>query len=213
MQLHKVTYQDQTACFQFEMANGARYWVSYECYLSLGRHQGDELSEQELAQIVEEDERLRARILAERYALYQPRTCAQVRDKLRRARLSEGIIETTLSWLIARGLLDDSSYALRYAMEKGRSKDWSQKKIRAMLYQKGLSSEDINRALDQLSPEDEERRLARTWQKKYGKRDLRDPKTFDRTYAALLRQGFPSAMIRSELNKRRKDQEAGEQDG
>ena len=200
MVIKKIQYDSKKGWFVFE-GEGRRYCISYETYLKLDLHQGDLLGEEITTLLQNEDRKNRAMDLGKNYALNQPRTIREVHDKLKREKLPEEAIQETLGWLTGRGYLNDRVYAEKYAREKSTFHLWSKRKIGLKLREKGLSPEDIRDALEKISEDGEKENLIKVLEKNYGKRDLKDPRDFQRVYQGMIRRGFSSSEVLSAMKK------------
>lgn len=195
IKIEKIEYDDKKLWFTYELSTGKVLHLSYETYISLGLHQGQTIPSGTYEYMLEEDERNLARSRAESYALFQPRTAFELDRKLQREGIRSEIRQDILAWLERRGLIDDARYAVRYAREKSRLKSWSIMKIRAMLRQKGIDHDLILQALDAIDQGREEANVVALLEKKYGRRNLTDQKSFDSTYRAMARRGFPPPLV------------------
>lgn len=195
IKIEMIEYDEKKAWFVYQLSSGDVFRLSYENYIKLGIHKGQSISSEIYHFMEDEDQKNLARYRGEAYALYQPRTTFEIDQRLKQEGIREDVRQDVLNWLEKRGLIDDSRYACRYAQEKSSTKSWSKRKIFAMLRQKGLSPDLIHRALDNLNDTVESENIKTILDKKYGRRDLKDPKDFNRTYQALIRRGFPSGLV------------------
>lgn len=109
------------------------------------------------------------------------RTCARAErcssDALRSMRrwgLSDADARGVLERLVRERFIDDSRYAEAYVREKMRFSGWGERKIRAALRMKAIAPNIIDRALEQLVPEDDTSRLEEVLRKKAAKTTARD---------------------------------------
>ena len=96
-----------------------------------------------------------ARIVAERYIDYQPRTTAEVRRRLARTGLDSDVVEQVISDLESAGLLDDTRFSADWVESRSRSKKYGSKRLASELRAKGVGKEQTDAALEQLDPEAE----------------------------------------------------------
>lgn len=195
MRIEKIEYDEKKNWFVYQISNGEIFHLSYESYIKLALHKGHSISPEIHDFMEDEDQRNLARYRGENFALYQPRTAFEIDQKLVREGIRGEVRRDVLAWLEKRGLVDDARYAGRYAQEKARTKSWSKRKIFAMLRQKGVSPDLIKAALDGLDEDRERENIKSLLERKYGRRNLSDPKDFNRTYQALVRRGFPSGLV------------------
>ncbi len=213
--IEKITYDDKTGCFLFKISNSGQaveLLLSYETYIKLNLHVDDPVDERVYDLISKEDKKNRALIYAERYALYSQRSEGQVVKKLKLKNFDDCLINEIVDILKQKGLLNDADFALRYSRDRSRLKKWSKRKISSKLYELGLRSDDIERALAGIDDEAEVDSLRDILYKKYRTRDLSDRKEFDRTYQAMVRRGFNPRDVLMALNKKRKDDDMGSAD-
>lgn len=81
-----------------------------------------------------------------RYLEHRMRTMKEMKKKLREKGFGEDEISETTEWLLQSGYINDVDYGseyIRYGFEKGRSIN----RIKIELKEKGLSSEDIEKAV------------------------------------------------------------------
>lgn len=199
MLIKSITYSEAKDSFIFESDKGEKFQVSYGLYIKLNIHAPIEIDADTEERLRAEDSRLKAYSIALNYASYMPRTSYQVRQRLRREKVSENEIEGAIEKLSKLSLLNDKDYAIKYAEEKQRLKNWSKYKIKQELIIRGLPTDYIEPALARLDPDNEEKSIEIIIEKKYSRRDLTDSKEYQRTFQALLRRGFKADMIKKAL--------------
>lgn len=114
-------------------------------------------------------------------------------------------VERVLQSLTSRGWLDDRRFAQDYARSRAHNRRYGRYRIASELRRKGVAGEWIEEALAEALPgEADERRLVQTRieRRLRHRRPPYSPKLLQSLYASLLRAGFPSAIIRSELFRR-----------
>ncbi|MCU0242378.1 MAG: recombination regulator RecX [Vicinamibacteria bacterium] len=109
--------------------------------------------------------------------------------------------DAIVSALRARGFLDDTRLAARYATSRLAHYGMGRHRIRATLLQRGLSREDaqqgLRAALTEIDEDEVLRRMARRYWAQHARVD--PPIRLRRLQAFLLRRGFPSQRIYSLL--------------
>lgn len=123
------------------------------------------------------------------------RTEAVLREKLRQGGYTQEIIDRAIEYVKSFGYLDDARYAENFVRSRQKSK--SRKEIRAVLLQKGVSSDLIENAFENCSDEGGEQEAVRVLMRK----KKFNPKTADdrdkqKIYAYLARKGFGYETIR-----------------
>ncbi len=131
-----------------------------------------------------------ARLLAERYIDYQPRTSAEVRRRLARGGFVEEVVEQVVADLERAGLLDDSRFSADWIESRNRSKGIGRRRLAAELRQKGVSYEQTEEALQELDPEAEREGALQLARKRIGSADPSDPDIRRRVAAFLQRRGY-----------------------
>lgn len=109
------------------------------------------------------------------------RTCARAErcssDALRSMRrwgLSDADARGVLESLVRERFIDDGRYASAYVREKMRFSGWGERKIRAALRAKAIAPALIDKAMEQLMPEDNSARLEEVLRKKAAKSTARN---------------------------------------
>jgi regulatory protein len=126
----------------------------------------------------------------------QERCRSEVHGKLQKAGLDESGIEKVLSELEKEGFINESRYAMMFAGDKLRLNKWGRIKIRYMLYQKKIPAEIIDRALNELNPDEYEEVLRGELEKKMktipsgNTRDMRN-----KLFRFASQRGFESGLI------------------
>jgi regulatory protein len=129
------------------------------------------------------------------------RTSKELSEALKRKGYGPEIIQGCLKRLQDRRMLDDSSYARRYAEQKASGQRKGRRLIRQELMQRGITKEDADQALGALD-EDVEREAALTLTRKKWpqlKGEIRERK--QKLAAFLLRRGYPSGIVREALQQ------------
>lgn len=138
------------------------------------------------------------------YCIYQERTQAEVREKLKSWGLSRERSEEIIAWLITENFLNESRYARQFAGGKFRVKKWGRRKIIYELKARGISANCIRDALNEISEEDYLQALRALAEKKEA--DLhpeKDPFVIRKKITAyLLMKGYEPELISDVLNGR-----------
>ncbi len=130
-----------------------------------------------------------------------------VKDKLKRWELTEEQIDAIIRQLQEQKFIDDSRYALAFANDKNRFNFWGKTKIRYHLQSKGITSELIRAALNEINEEEYQVQLEDMLRKKIrGMIPIEDPY---QAKAKLVRfaasRGFEAELIFSTLDRLLKD--------
>lgn len=149
---------------------------------------GQELTEADIARLQEADQRERVHERALRFLAIRPRSEAEVRENLRRHKVTEALIEAEVSRLRETGLLNDEAFARLWVENRATFRPRSRRALQAELKRKGISPELIGAALAGTDDEAGAYRLAA--QRAQRLRGLPRPE-FRRKLAAYLgRRGF-----------------------
>ncbi len=175
----------------------------------LGIKNGQEISEEQLAEYERESEfgKLYARTLE--YCLMRPRSAREVRDYLYKKTLSkkyktrkgeikdregisQSVTERVFDRLVERGHIDDERFARYWVENRNQRKGTSMRKLQSELYQKGVDRQIVESVFDKSSRSDDEE-LTKIIAKKRAKYDD------EKLIAYLARQGFRYDDIKSAL--------------
>ncbi len=88
------------------------------------------------------------------YCIYQERTQAGVRQKLKTWGVSRERSEEIIVWLITENFINESRYARQFAGGKFRVKKWGKRKIIYELKAKGITPNCIKEALSEINDEE-----------------------------------------------------------
>ncbi len=136
-----------------------------------------------------------ARQICLRLLTAAPRTRAQLAAALQRSGVPDEAAEAVLDRFADVQLIDDGMFARAWVDSRHRGRGLARRALAAELRQRGVSTEDIRSAVDQLDPQDEEatagelveRRLAST-------RNLPAPARIRRLMSMLARKGYPQGL-------------------
>ena len=125
------------------------------------------------------------------------RTEQELRAKLERNYRAEAV-EDAIPYVKQYHYLDDRRYAVNYLNSRGRVKSRRQVE-QELLYKKGISKEILEEARTEAEPQDEREQIRRWMEKKQIHPETADPNELRRFYLFLMRRGFRSEDILSEL--------------
>ena len=177
--------------------------VSAEVLAQTGLRAGQEISPERLEQIKELSDRRRARERALYLLESRSHSEKELLEKLCRS-VPEQIAADTTRRMVELGLVDDASYARRWAMMLWREKKYGLRRIRQGLAQKGFSRELIDEVLQEMAEslqgEEAQDQLAELIRRKYAKALAQGgPKGREKTVNGLLRLGYDYDQIRAAL--------------
>jgi regulatory protein len=121
---------------------------------------GQTLTEQQQANLEREAELSKAVEKAVRFVSYRPRSETELRQHLRRKQLDDALIEEVIARLRRYNYLNDDEFAAYWVEQRESFKPRSPMALRQELRQKGVDSETIDRAVDDIDELDAARRAA-----------------------------------------------------
>lgn len=141
---------------------------------------------------------------AKHRALYLLERCDRTEQELR-AKLSRNyepeIVDEAVRYVKEYGYIDDKRYAVNYLKSRGQIK--SRRQIeQELLYKKGISRDVLEEACMETEPQDERLLIRRWMEKKHITPQTATQEEQRRFYLFLMRRGFQSEDILSELRGR-----------
>lgn len=134
------------------------------------------------------------------FCAYQERTQQEVRDRLKEWGVSGDDAEEVIAELIQQNYLNEERFAKSFAGGKFRVKGWGRRKIRQHLQQRGISGYNLDRAMNEIAPDDYRETLADLLAKK--RQSLRDDSPLvvkQKLVRYALSKGYESELIFSVL--------------
>ena len=131
-----------------------------------------------------------ARILAEKYIDYQPRTSAEVRRRLAKAGFDAEIVDSVVDDLERAGLLDDSKFSADWVESRTRTKKLGRIRLASELRARGVRREDAEGAIQSIDSETELASALALAKKKHPLDSPLDRDEKRRLTAYLQRRGF-----------------------
>lgn len=125
------------------------------------------------------------------------RTEQELRAKLERNYRAEAV-EDAISYVKQYHYLDDRRYAVNYLNSRGRVKSRRQVE-QELLYKKGISKEILEEARTEAEPQDEREQIRRWMEKKQIHPETASQDELRKFYLFLMRRGFRSEDILSEI--------------
>jgi regulatory protein len=138
------------------------------------------------------DPEARAREICLRLLAAAPRTRAQLADALRRKDVGDDVAERVLGRFTDVGLIDDKAFAQAWVRSRHAGRGLARRALAAELRRRGVDSETVGEAVEELDP-DEEARTARALvdRKLRTTRDVDPVKRTRRLVGMLARKGYP----------------------
>lgn len=175
--------------------------VDTETFLRSGLKPGDQITDEELHQLLLASEEHRAREKALYLLEHRNHSKKELVEKIRRSEVSGEAARAAADRMEELGLLNDETYARDLAKELFVRRKFGPGRVRQELRQKGIDSELIGELL--LEYEDEDRELENVLavlERKYAGWQ-EDEKTRRRAFAALQRLGYSYDLIRRAMKE------------
>lgn len=157
--------------------------------------EGNEISEEKCAYIMDTVLYIKAQNVALRYLGYKMRTEKEIRDKLFEKEYDEVIVGRVIEFLTKYNYVDDLKYAQSYIKEVQHLKPKGSYAIKQKLREKGVSDIIISEALED-SDLDEDEGAQSLLCKKLGERREVSFKEKKKLHDFLLRRGYSYAIIK-----------------
>ncbi len=116
--------------------------------VALTLHKGQQLSDAEIAQLQAADEVHRAYLSAVRLLAIRPRSQAEIERRLREKGFAAEVVAAAVERLQREQLVDDAEFARYWSENRSLFRPRSVRALRYELRQKGVSSEDMEDALE-----------------------------------------------------------------
>jgi len=173
---------------------------------------GRRLSVEDQAHLRDTEQLLAAQTTALQYLAARPRTAHEVRQKLRRSRVTDQVADQVIARLQARGALDDTAYAHAYLTSRLASRGYGPQRLRQELQQRGIGRALVEDAVQQdLAAGDvlavARAQAAKRWARLGRETDL--AKRRQKLWAFLRRRGFPAAIVQEVLTELTEETAAG----
>ena len=127
---------------------------------------------------------------------YQDRTEKQLRDKLKEGGFPPFAVNEAVAYVRSFHYIDDGRYAAAFV--EGRKISRSRIELYHMLKERGISEELIERTLEEAEL-DESAALETLFRKRYGSKDLTDPKTYEKAFRYFSTKGYRYQDIKKAL--------------
>ena len=125
------------------------------------------------------------------------RTEQELRDKLAKNYLPE-VVDAAVEYVKSYHYIDDHRYAVNYLNSRGKVRS-SRQVEQELLYKKGVSKAVLEAAREEAEPQDEREQIRRWMEKKHIDPAAADQSELRRFYQFLMRRGFRSSDILTEL--------------
>src|SRR5215469_15964343 len=136
------------------------------------------------------------------YCRYQERCCSEAKNKLFELGINKNLHDEMIDELIDENYLNEERFAIAFAIGRFKMKQWGRKKIFYELKTKKLSTEIIQKGLEQISEKEYTKVLEKLAKEKYASLKheqhlVRKKKTMD----YLIQKGFEFDLVNSLVQK------------
>jgi regulatory protein len=168
------------------------FGLHQDVLIKAGIAKGDQLSEKQIENILELEERRAAKEKAYRLLAVRPRSKRELTDRLERAGFAESEIEHVLNDLIRLKLVNDREFAMMFARNRMITKPCGEFLLTQELRQKGIGDADIALAVREAYKDQSEYDFAWQVAAKSKKKQIRlnEEKAQKRVADFLMRRGF-----------------------
>lgn len=165
MKITAIKQQKRTSRVNVFLDDKFAFGLSKKTLVDFGLFVGKEITEKEIDEILEKDQRVKALEKSFRWLGMRPRSQKELVKKLKEKGFAEKIIQKTLKKLKEFGYLDDEKFARAWSeMRKlsGKGKFVIQRELK----EKGIDEETIKKILEEYKEEDEFERVLELAKKK-----------------------------------------------
>ncbi len=180
--------------------------VSEDLFYRSNLYENNEITEQEIQNIITTEQLETAKKIAVRYRSFRPRSQKEIEQYLAKKDFSKGIIEQTIQHLYQINLLNDEEFARMLCRDILARKPKGKIVVQQQLQKKGIEKTIIEKILPEFFTEETELQNATTLaQKQYHKlqtssKKMDEQKIKKRLFDFLLRKGFTTTIVIKIIN-------------
>ena len=184
---------------QLFLDGGAAVKLDAQVFLQSGLKPGDQVSDQELFELIQASDARRAQEKALYLLEYRNYSKRELTEKIARTAASREAAQAAAGRMEELGLIDDRRFGEDYARELFSRKGYGARRAAQELRRKGLDQELVQELVEKYgSPEQRGENIRRVLEKKYpGWRE--DEKVRRRAFAALQRLGYSYQEVREAM--------------
>ena len=170
-----------------------------QVFLQSGLKPGDQVSDQELFELIQASDARRAQEKALYLLEYRNYSKRELTEKIARTAASREAAQAAAGRMEELGLIDDRRFGEDYARELFSRKGYGARRVAQELRRKGLDQELVQELVEKYGgPEQSEKNIRRVLEKKYpGWQE--DEKVRRRAFAALQRLGYSYQEVREAM--------------
>ncbi|WP_217557447.1 RecX family transcriptional regulator [Paenibacillus sp. GbtcB18] len=162
---------------------------------------GEQIDAQRLREAMEEDEKHEAYLKAIRFVAVRPRSVQEVKMKLKDLGYEADLIDWVVGRLLEQKYLDDADFAKLWTEQRIQYQRKGRNAVRYELAQKGLSRDEISKALSAVDTEEEMEGALIVGRKKWKTVSGEKMDRKRKTMAFLLRRGYPSSLVNDVMRR------------
>ncbi len=179
--------------------NNSMLFLAVEVFLKSGLKKGDDISEDRFSLLIEQNKLFHIKQRAFRLLGRRQHASSELSRKLWNKDYEQKLIDEVIEDLQKKGYLDDKEFIRAFVAEKSKSKNWSIKKIKAELFNRGVASKLIDEMLYEQPVESDLKSAMKLAKKKYEvllKRNLEPKELRNKLSAFLFSKGFEYDLIK-----------------
>ncbi len=184
--------------------NDSMLFLAVEVFLKSGLKKGDEIPEDRFSFLIEQNKFFHIKQRAFRLLGSRLHASIELRRKLWNKDYEQKLIDEVIEDLQKKGYLDDQEFIRAFVAEKSNAKNWSNKKIKAELFKKGIASKLIDEMLSEQPTESDLENAMKLGNKKYEvlkKRNLEPKELRNKMSTYLFSKGFDYELIKEVCDK------------
>jgi regulatory protein len=172
--------------------------VSEDIYVRFVLHQGQELTEDERAQIENAEAESSVRRIALQYRSYRPRSRKEIVEYLQKKGFDDSHIHLAIAFLNEMNLLNDDEFARMFCRDRLRMKPVGKSSMKHLLFKKGIDKPTIEKILPEFYTDESENLLAlKEAERKYKRvKSLPLVTQKKRIFEHLVRRGYDTSLSR-----------------
>ena len=204
MKIERVSRKDEKNVSVF-FDNGERLILSEDTFYSSGLRKGDDIPEDRFSFFIEQNILYHIKQRALSFLARRFHSEKELLIKLKQKSYEERLIKLVLNELKEKSFIDDQVFTNHFIEEKLKRKRWGKNKIRAALFNKGVSASIIDEVFQYFDSEvDQNLAALELTKKKYEnlkKRESDNRKLKQKLISFLLSRGFEYEVSAEAVNK------------
>lgn len=177
------------------------FGLDLDNFVKLGLRVEQELSEEEVEDIVRKSEFQKTSDKLLKFATLRPRSKKEIIDWLKRKKVHESLHKELFNRLNRLELVDDTKFAQWWIGQRSQFKPRGKRALEAELRMKGIKKEVLENALSDLKIDEEKIAKELLLKKEYKWKNLSKRDAREKKGQFLLRKGFGWEIIEKVLNK------------